>query len=200
MKLNTHKILLMILMAFTLAISASPLAAQVYKTVDKDGNVTYTDRAPDDGTKPMDLPQISVIETPVYEKTQREAAMDATAAGEEIKEVPLRTLRRDYRDFAIISPASEESVWHPEGPIPIAWSVSNSLLEGMTVTVSVDGRRQSATTNPIVAVVGLERGEHTITAEIKDAKNRRIATAEPVVFYVRQPNIYTNRPRPRGGG
>ena len=68
------------------------------------------------------------------------------------------------------------------------------------MTISINGRQLSASTKPIIPVAGLQRGEHKLTAEIKDAKNRRIATAEPVIFYVRQPNIYTNRPRPRGGG
>ena len=33
-----------------LMISATPLMAQVYKVVDKDGNVTYTDQPPADGS------------------------------------------------------------------------------------------------------------------------------------------------------
>ena len=55
MKLMTHKTLFTLLVAFSLAIMVSPLAAQVYKIVDKDGNVTYTDKPPEDDAKPMDL-------------------------------------------------------------------------------------------------------------------------------------------------
>jgi len=64
MKLMTHKTFILILVAFSLAIMASPLIAQVYKTVDKDGNVTYTDQPPPDGSKPIKLAPISVIEAP----------------------------------------------------------------------------------------------------------------------------------------
>ena len=45
----------------------SPVGAQVYKVVDEDGNVTFTDQAPADGSKPVELPPISVIEAPKYE-------------------------------------------------------------------------------------------------------------------------------------
>ena len=195
MKLMTHKTFLLILIAFLLAIMAGPLTAQVYKTVDKDGNVTYTDQPPPDGSKPIKLAPISVIEAPTYE-----TAPDPAKAGAEGEEIPLRDLRRIYRDFAIISPQSEESVWHPDGPIAVAWSVGNPLQQGMQVTVYLDGKKQATTTDQIIPVTGLERGEHKVTAELKDAKNRRIATAESITFFIQRPNIYTNRPRPRGGG
>ena len=38
-------------------------AADIWKVVDEDGNVTYTDQQPKDGSKPMDLPELSIIET-----------------------------------------------------------------------------------------------------------------------------------------
>lgn len=199
MKLMTHKTILTMLTAFFLAILVSPLAAQVYKVVDKDGNVTFTDQAPGDGSEPMDLPPLSVIETPEYGPTARQEAEAAKAAGEEV-EVPIRTLRNQFRDFAIISPLQEESVWRPDGPISIAWSTSNQLVEGMTVQIFLDGQQQANTTASMIPVNGLERGEHTVTATIKDARNRTIATAAPITFFVRQPGLLNNaRARPGGG-
>jgi hypothetical protein len=198
MKIAIHKPFLMILFAFSLVAVASPSMAQVYKTVDEDGNVSYTDQPPADGSKPIELAPISVIEAPIYEKAPVESG-----AEDGVEEVPLRTLRRNFRDFAIISPQPEESVWQPDGPIPIAWSAGSALLEGMQVTISIDGQRKATTTQSMVPVVGMERGEHTVTAELRDSKNRTIATAKPVTFFVRQPNLYSN-PRvninPRGGG
>lgn len=194
MKLMSHKTFLLILIAFSLAVMAGPLLAQVYKTVDKDGNVTYTDQPPPDGSKPIKLAPISVIEAPIYEKAPK-----AAKEGAEGEEIPLRDLRKMYRDFAIISPQSEESVWHPDGPIAVAWRSGNPLQKGMQVTVYLDGKRQATTTDQIIPVAGLDRGEHTVTAELKDAKNRMIATAESITFFIQRPNIYTNRPRPRGG-
>lgn len=195
MNLMTHKTFLLILIAFSLAIMTSPVIAQVYKTVDADGNVTYTDKQPPDGSKPIKLAPISVIEAPIYEK-----APDPAKAGGEGEEIPLRDLRKIYRDFAIISPQSEESVWRPDGPVSVAWSVGNPLQQGMQVSIYLDGAKQATTTEQVIPITGLDRGEHTLAAELRDAKNRKIATAAPVTFFIRQPNIYTNRPRPRGGG
>jgi hypothetical protein len=199
MKLVTHKTVLLILVSFLLAIMANPLTAQVYKTVDADGNVTFTDQPPGDGSKPIELKPISVIEAPTYEQAPK--ASEEGAEDEAGKEMSLKYLRRNFADFAIVAPQQEESVWHPESAITVAWNARYALQEGMLVTVSVDGVRQAPTTQQIIPVVGLERGEHTVTAELTDAKNRMVATAEPVTFFVRRPGLY-NRARvsPNGGG
>lgn len=184
----------LILMVSTIAIAASAVSADVYKVVDENGNVTYTDRQPPDGSGPVKLAPISVIETPVYEKP-------AKAETEEGSEISLRDLRRNYADFAIVAPRQEESVWHPQEAMTIAWNTRYQLQDGMQVTIYVDGRQQSKTTNQSIEVEQLERGEHKVEAQLTDAKNRRIATAEPVIFFVRRPGLNNNvaRPTPRGG-
>ena len=196
MKLNTHKTYILVLAALFLVLATTPLAAQVYKVVDKDGNVTYTDQPPGDGSKPVDLKPISVVETPVYEAP---AKAEAGAEGEQLS---LRDLRRMYRDFSIVAPQSEESIWHPDAPVTVAWNTGKPLKTGMKVSVSVDGKLQAATTDQIIPVAGLERGEHRVTAELKDGNNQRVASAEPIVFFVRRPSAINNRPQvsPHGGG
>ncbi len=195
MNLNTRKVIYLVSIAIFSIIALNPLFAQVYKTVDADGNVSYTDRPPAEGAKPVVLAPISVIEVPVYAGK----AISNKAANEEA-EPSLRDMRRNYRDFAIVAPRADESVWQSNAVINVAWSARYKLQPGMTVTISVNGQEYVTTTQRMIPVEGLERGAHTITAELKDLKNRKIATAKPVSFYVRQPNIYSNRqtPSPRG--
>ena len=63
---------------------AAPLAAQstgeIYKVVDEDGNVTFTDQRPSAQAQPMDLPPLSVIETDIPEPAARSAARRPAAA------------------------------------------------------------------------------------------------------------------------
>lgn len=199
MKLITHKTLFLILIAFLLVMTAGQLSAQVYKTVDEDGNVTYTDQPPRDGSGPIKLRPISVVEAPIYEV--RAKASEENAGAEDGKEMSLGYLRKNYKDFAIVAPQQEESIWHPEAPVTVAWNVRYQLQQGMKVTISIDGNEQAVTSEQIIPVAGLERGEHRVTAVLKDARNRSIATAEPVIFFIRRPTINTNRarPTPRGG-
>jgi len=189
---------LMIVSALLL-FSATPLLAQVYKVVDKDGNVTYTDQAPADGSGPVELKPISVIEAPAYQVAPKAAEDDAD------KEMTLGELRRNYKDFAIVSPQQEESVWRPDGPFPVAWNTKYALQTGMQVTIFLDGKKHSSTTQQMVPMANLDRGEHTLTAELRDSNNRLIAEAAPVTFFVRQPGLYNRAltappvPKPHNG-
>ncbi len=198
MKRVMYKSFFPILVAFLMAVAAGAVFAQVYKTVDEDGNVIYTDMPPRSGAKPVKLAPISVIEAPVYE--QAEEVADQGTEGEDGNKMTLKELRRNYRDFAIVAPMQDESVWNPEAPVSVAWTARYQLQQGMQVLVYVDGRLQAKTTEQITPVPDLERGEHSVEAKLIDDKNRTIATTEPVTFYIRRPNIYSTgtRPRPRG--
>lgn len=200
MKLIFQNTFILTLITLLLAFTASPLMAEVYKTVDKDGNVTYTDQPPSDGSGPIELPGLSVIEKPEYQKTARESEAEAIANGTQTvpAEKSLRQLQNEFRDFAIVSPQQEESVWRPDGPVAIAWSTGGQMLDGMKVTVTLDGKRLAPTTGRMVLVPDMERGEHTVSAELTDARNRQVARAEPVTFFIRQPGLY-NRARVGGG-
>ena len=189
------KSLLMIFLVSLLTTAASPLMAQVYKVVDEDGNVTFTDKPPADGSKPIDLAPISIIEAPTYEKAPVAAEEDEAEKG-----MSLGYMRRVYRDFAITSPAQEESVWKPDGPIAVTWGARTDLQPGMKVTLYLDGKRHTTTAQPMVSLSGLDRGEHTLKAELRDSRNRVVTTSETITFFVRQPNVFTNPGVRRPGG
>jgi len=191
MKIDIRKTCFLTLTALFLALTAMPLAAEVYKVIDEDGNVSYTDQPPGDGSKPMKLQPISVVEAPVYESKPKPAV-----EGEDGEPLSLRALRGMYRDFAIVAPQSEESIWHPDAPVTVAWSTGTPLQTGMKANVSVDGKLQANTTDRVVPVANLERGEHTVTAELTNERNQTVATANPIVFFVRRPGLNNNRGRP----
>lgn len=195
MKRLMVKTFFLILMACSMAMATNAMSADVYKVVDEDGNVTYTDTPPKDGSGPIKLAPLSVIETPTYEQPAK-----ADAEAEETKEMSLKYLRNHYSDFAIVSPQQEESVWNPDAAMPVAWSTRYQLQDGMQVTIYIDGQQQAKTTDQIIPVPELDRGEHKVEAQLTDSRNRKIATAEPITFFVRRPGLYNRAgPTPRGG-
>jgi hypothetical protein len=181
-----------------LALVCGQAGAQVYKTVDEDGNVVYTDQAPRDDSEPMELPPLSVVEAPTYEEIARP---EADVETDEAKGLSLRQLRSRYKGFAIISPENEQSLWNPQGLITLAWQAPHPLQEGMQVRASMDGEQIGLTSDRVIPITKLERGAHTLEAVLLDARGRTIATADPVAFFIRQPSVIINRPTPapRGG-
>ena len=186
---------------FVLALAAmlcQPAAAEIYKIVDQDGNVTYTDRPPEPGTKPVKLRELSVVERPEYQPRRPKPEQAGT---DEDGEPSLRQLRRDYRDFRLSSPEPEQSFWGTGNVATIAWESGRGLRPGMTVQFLLDGEPLGGpTTNPVMATPPLDRGEHRASAELRSSGGETVATAEPVVFFIKQQSRLIPRPQPRGSG
>ena len=52
------------LLAIPFLLVAVPATAQVYKCVQEDGTVVYTDQRCSDDAQPMDLPELTVMDAP----------------------------------------------------------------------------------------------------------------------------------------
>ena len=158
-------------------------AADIWKVVDENGNVVYTDQTPKDGSKPMELPELSIIETD-FQLEQKPTVKDKV-------EPPSRVdLRRLYRDFRIIRPLPEETFWGTANSVVVTWDSSTPLTPDLSVWLFVDGKAQSEAAPPIGGVsLILDRGEHNVSVELRDAGNRRIMRTESVTFFVQQGSV-----------
>lgn len=182
------------------ALFSAQVQAAIYKVVDEHGNVTYTDKAPHPDATPVDLPGLSVI------SPQRNPSATVTTAGqaafedEDTEEVTsVRQLRRGYRDFHLVSPTQEEALWNTNNTASVAWDARYQLQAGMSVVIYLDGVAQEPTSAPVIHFERLDRGEHTVKAELFDRRNRKIASSETVTFYIMQPSVLNPRRRNQGG-
>jgi hypothetical protein len=176
--------------------AAGNLAAQssgeIYKIVDENGNVTYTDQRPSGGAEPMDLPPLSVIETDIVVPAP---AAQGVQAAEEVKEPTPRDLRRQFRDFRITQPQPEETFWGTANAVVVAWGSSQSVPPELSARLFVDGNAQDVPGSGSVTLT-LDRGEHQVYVELLDARKRRIITTQTVTFFVKQQSVGFNRPVP----
>ena len=180
----------------------SGAVGQIYKQVDEQGHVTYTDQVPLDGSAPMDLPELSVIETD-HDKDSKTDAVDGNAREADATETNIptpREMRRMYRDFRITRPAQEESLWGTENMAVISWGSSTPLLENMTVRVFVDGQQKVTNGGDMIALK-LDRGEHQVYAELLDARARSVVKTPTVTFFIKQysANFNPSAPTPNSG-
>ena len=190
--MNKGMISTLIALVFLLLPLAVFSQGEIYKIVDKDGNVTFTDQRPDAGAQPMDLPPLSVIETDVQTPKTTTAAAD-----QEPKPPTSRELRKQYRDFSITQPQQEQTFWGTANTVFVSWGSSQAPTPEMSVMLFVDGKGQKA---PATGGVGLtlERGEHQVHAELRDERGRRIVTTKTVTFFVKQHSQNFNRRRNGG--
>ncbi len=188
----------MIRAAFLLVFLLLPLVAfpqgEIYKVVDKDGNVTFTDQRPSSDAKPVDLPPLSVIETD-------SVTAPATAANDPALEEPqaptLRQLRKQFSDFRITSPQPEETFWGTANMVMVSWGGSEAVPQEMKVVLFVDGEPKEVLPSGSTTIQ-FDRGEHSVYAELLDDRRRKIMTTETVTFFVKQhsvgQNVRVNRP------
>ena len=156
-------------------------AADIWKVVDENGNVVYTDQPPKHGSTPMDLPELSVIETVIQVKRTPTGA-------EEVKTLTSLELRKLYRDFRITRPLAEETFWGTANTVVVTWGSETPLTPDLSVRLFVDGKVRGAPPTGGVSLT-LERGEHNVSAELRDARGRRIIRTESVTFFVKQNSV-----------
>jgi hypothetical protein len=172
--------------------SPDPSAAEgeIYRVVDKDGNVTFTDQKPSDSAQPMDLPPLSVVESAM---DTQEPSAEQSVEEQEPREPTRRELRRQYGDFRITQPAQEETFWGTANTVVVAWGASEPPLPDMSARLYVDGTPRDVPAFGNLSLT-LDRGEHTVYAELLDARDRPIVTTERVTFFVHQASVGFNRP------
>jgi hypothetical protein len=172
----------------------SSAQAEVYKVVDEHGNVTYTDQAPPDGSAPIELPELSVIETDYPPAEAAAGSDDQPPESSTDSALTPRQLRKMYQDFRISRPAQEETIWGTDRPVVVSWNSSAALQPDMSVRLFVNGQAM-ANTQDQMAALELVRGEYQVYAELLDARGRRIVATPTVTFFVKQSAI-GNQPIP----
>jgi len=155
---------------------ASTAAGQttVYRSVDKEGNVTLSDR-PTPGAEKVEVVPVQTFATPAVPPPRASPAPDgeATAGGP------------GYRVFEIVSPADDEAIRSNAGDVTIGFRSEPGLREGDRVEILIDGERfGEPSRNDLQTVSNVDRGSHRLTARVIDASGEPIATAGPVTFHL----------------
>lgn len=145
--------------------------AEVYRSVDESGNTVFTDK-PQKNSEKVDLPGLTTYESPPYKKIKavktKEPVMDFTS----------------YSEFKILSPANKETIRYTDGNITVRLLVTPELQVrlGHRIILSLDGKEVTNTT----VLTKVERGTHTLFAQIVDNNNRVLSEKKSTVFYVQR--------------
>lgn len=162
-------------------------AASVYRTTDAQGNVVFTDRPVEQGER-VELEPLSVLPSaPVREPAARDTGGDTARppAGADTPFMP-------YTTFRIAQPEDGETLpTGAAGNVQVALAIEPALRPDHKVRLLVDGRvSQSALHARVFMVTGLVRGEHTLQAELLDARGQVRHRSAPVTLYVQRASVH----------
>lgn len=161
--------------------------AAVYKWVDKDGKVHYSD-------EPKDNAQVVELK----ENTQNEIALDVTkeTSMTEPKEITI-----DYQ-LKIISPSEEETIRDNSGDFDVIASITPELTSRQFFVLRLDDKIYGdPQTSPVFSLKGVDRGEHKLVVQAVAQNGKVLASSSTRTIFLHQASqVLKPKPTPKTGG
>jgi hypothetical protein len=154
-------------------------AATLYKWVDDNGVVHYEDR-PQPGAEKIHVNAAQTYKAPPAPTVDTSRKAPPAAA---------------YSHVAIASPIAEQVFVNTGGSVPVAADLQPALQPGHQLWFLLDGARVEGLSPGSTAATldNVDRGEHSLAAQVSDASGTPIITSAPVTFYVRIPSDVRQR-------
>lgn len=190
-------------LALALAVTAALIAApgeaaanRIYKTVDEDGNVVFSDQPPrpDQSGAAVELePENTFTPPPVDEAT----AAETPASDDPEEDTPAGPA---YRSLAVASPANDEGLRENAGNVAVVAAIDPALGPQHTLQVYLDGELRQSTQSPSAQLLNVDRGTHTLELRIVDESGTVLISSAPSVFHLQRRSVINQPPRPRPAG
>ena len=149
----------------TLILFSVPLYAEkVYKTVDEEGHIIFTDK-PTENSEEIKLQELKTIKNPnpaKYKPLQNK--------------VPDPDSGSVYKVLLVTNPAEGSGLRSNDGNISISLSLQPSLRSGHKLVITLDGEEISSGNALSVSLQNVDRGTHTIEAKVIDNNGKQLIT------------------------
>lgn len=151
-------------------------ATVLYKTVDKDGKVTYTDKPSDEAEAITVQTDRNVVSTPRMNSGSPQPSNDKEEKSEGTA----------YDIFAIDSPADEEGVRANDGSVNIVVGISPRIHPNHSIRMHMDGAPVGQDQKiPYFNLANVDRGSHELVAMvINDETQEIVQISKSVTFHL----------------
>ncbi len=164
------------LLSLALLLGSLSIHAEIYRGVDDEGNVFYSDK---------EQPNSELIPTPTSNTIpmpKLEAKQPVTT--EEKKDSP-------YKSFSIVSPSNSATIRDNTGNLSVSLSIEPilNIKNGDYFRLSIDNRVVTArTTSLTTQIPNIDRGSHSLKAELVDSSGQTIMS-NSVQFHMKRFSI-----------
>jgi hypothetical protein len=158
---------LKILVAVCVCMLTLAHAQPIYRVVDENGNVTYTDQKPSDDAEPLNLPEISVISetTPVVERIVTEPAASPGVQPFQMQ---------------IVEPAPGSIITNAEGQIDLRLESNLDIPPAAQIVVLVNDQPQPPIRDMELSLLDLPPGDYELKAHLQAPSGRKLAETQSV--------------------
>jgi hypothetical protein len=133
------------------------IAETIYKTVDENGNVIFTDK-PSEEAETIKIQELeNTIDNPNPAKYKPSASKPESFS---------------YRSFTVMNPENGAAVRSNNGNVSISLSLEPALNPGHKIVISMDGKQIG--TGFSVSLQNVDRGTHSISAKVVDSDGKSL--------------------------
>ena len=154
--------------------------AEVYRVINENGTVTYTDNPPagDPSVESVDLPTINTQSAPAIPTTVKKVAAEEQTG---------------YQKIAILTPTQGSTIPPGHQEVTIQIALTPALQTGHLIQLLFNGQHYGPPSSSTTFHIGsLVRGEHSIKAHILDSKNNIVGQSNSITIYVKRHSIKHN--------
>jgi hypothetical protein len=164
-------------------LSSSYVTAEIYKTVDKNGRITYSDvPPPNTDAKPIELKSINTTPPlrPEYDYTP-----------------PVAQSAPTY-EVRLLAPVNGTTLLANERSVTISVGLNQELQNNDLLAYKIDGNILTKTTEPSFTLNEPPRGEHSLTVDVINNQGKSLAQSDAVTLVVMRPLVkQTTTPVPK---
>lgn len=166
------------LFALTLCLFCAETAvSQVFKYIDENGNVTYSDTPP---KEQEDLPPAELPDLIIQPAVQVEDRASTNSDEEDATEIEVN----------LTQPADETTITPGQMSFTVAAEVSRPLANGEIAILMVNGQEYGRSNMGLSWTVdNLIRGEMTLGVRIIDREDKQLAESNTLRVFVRRPTV-----------
>lgn len=148
-------------------------AGDIYRYVDEDGKVVFSDQ-PQPGAE-----AVRVERTNTYQALPAEPPPASETPAEEAE---------GYAAISILAPENDSAFWDASGVVPVTVQVVPDLAPGDRLELLMDGNSVAEPSRVTrFSVREVERGTHTLVAQVIDAEGKVLARSDTTTFTRHQP-------------
>ncbi|MCK5661977.1 MAG: DUF4124 domain-containing protein [Thiotrichaceae bacterium] len=159
--------------------------AQLYKGLDAEGNVVYSDQ-PFENAEKFTPASLSVVNIPKRAPKPGKVTAD---------EAEVKAFK--YTDFDIASPKNNETIWdNPQLAVTLRLKPDLNTEEEHTLWLLMDGKVIVKNSQSTTMQIGrLERGAHQLQAQVRDNAGKVMVRSRPVVVHIKNTSVPRKSPR-----
>tara|TARA_R110000782_G_scaffold13730_22_gene40360 strand:+ start:3209 stop:3790 length:582 start_codon:yes stop_codon:yes gene_type:complete len=160
------------LLFISLIFSSVAYAKTVYKTVDAEGNIVFSD-VPSAGAEEIKIKEAQAINSPKVRSFKVSPPEDTP-------------VKFQYTRLAIISPENDSTIHGGEGNVNIAVVLEPKLTENDAMSLFMDGKEVLSGRDSQFLLANVDRGTHSIYVVVKNEVDKVLKRSAKVTFHVRR--------------